>query len=61
MLGAPLGYHAADEVVWGEGRSGEDLLGLRASPIAGVQPFLNEGPVIGLQLNKRLFNNRMNQ
>lgn len=49
MLSAPLGYHTADEVVWSEGGIGEDLLGLRACPVAGVQPLLNERPVIGLQ------------
>ena len=53
MLSAPLEYHASDEVVRGEGRVGEDLLGLRASPVAGVQPFLNEGPIIGLHNQTR--------
>lgn len=49
MLAAPLGDHAADEVVRDEGEAGEDLLGLGACPVAGAQPLLNVGPVISLQ------------
>lgn len=49
MLDTPFRYHASDEVVGGKDGVGENLSGLRAYPVARIQPLLNEEPVVGLQ------------